>query len=226
MNKIQKLLIGTALSATVIAGVGVGTFSSFNDKQTVSSTSTEAGRSAELVMNFETETGLINGERGFALFSDVDGLDIYPGETLVANPFYISNDGTRAFDLRVTDNGITAFDFKLGEKSIRNNREYFEPIIAEVVFTVLDAEGNVKAVETLKDRLSNNDLYSILTKGQRGNNNPLRKHKTLLPGEKIKVQVSLTLDQSAGNEYQGKGLSASFKAEAVQNNTVERNRNN
>ncbi|MFV8826241.1 hypothetical protein [Alkalihalobacterium sp. APHAB7] len=221
MNKFQKALIGTALSATLIAGVGVGTYSSFNDRQSVSAVSTEAGRSAELILNIESQDQVINGSKEFTLFSDKDNLDIYPGETLTANPFYIVNDGTRAIDLRVTDNGITAFDFKLGNTSIRNNREYFKPIIAEAVFTHI-AEDGTETTRVLKDSLSNNDHYSILTKGQRGNSNPLREFKTLLPGEKIKVEVSLTLDESAGNEYQGKTIGASFKTEAVQNNTVER----
>ncbi|WP_100371630.1 hypothetical protein [Bacillus sp. FJAT-45037] len=220
MNKIQKTLVGTALSATLIAGVGVGTYSSFNDRQSVSAVSTEAARSAELILNIEGNGEIVNGSEEFTLFSDRDNLDIYPGETLDANAFYIKNDGTRAFDLRVTDNGITAFDFKLGSTSIRNNREFFKPIIAEAVFTHIAVDGT-EETRVLKDSLQNNNLYSILTKGQR-TTNPLREFKTLLPGEKIRVEVSLTLDESAGNEYQGLPLSASFKTEAVQNNTVER----
>ncbi|MDE5414611.1 hypothetical protein [Alkalihalobacterium chitinilyticum] len=218
MNKFQKALIGTALSATLIAGVGVGTYSSWTDGQTLASLSNPAADMAVLKLDLETDRGIVNGDTEFKIFSDEDNLALLPGETASANPFFISNNGNRAFDLDVSYNGTTNhFNFRLDNTGIVGNRELFDPFIVTVDYTFLDAEGNVKKVETVSGRLSDNDTYSLLARGQRHNINPLAKNKTLLPNEKIKVEMSLKLAENATNEYQGKKISATFSAKATQN---------
>ncbi|MCE7792375.1 hypothetical protein K8O68_08085 [Salipaludibacillus sp. CUR1] len=229
MNKIQKGLIGTALSATLVATVGFGTYSSFNDSETTGSVNADALETATIDVGlYDAADNPVGSDNTFQLFKDEHGLDLLPGETWVAEPFFIKNDGTRAFDIGWMNSEFD-FDSNLYDRANKgwgysgdSATEVLEPFAVTVDYTFYDSEGNVTAEESVSDNLASNDLRQLLGKGQRGNRNPLDKHGTFLPDEKVKIEVSLGLDESAGNEYQAATMTSEFRVKVEQNNEIER----
>ncbi|GEL09093.1 hypothetical protein [Salisediminibacterium halotolerans] len=210
MNKTQKALVGTALSATLVATVGFGTYSTFTGDAT-------AGDSDVTVETAEMDVNVDSGE-AVSLVDHEDGLDhLLPGETWSAEPFTISNDGDRAITVgNLSDNGYSTnesqFNFSGSILEVDGADE-----LLNMDFT-FDIEGEKT---TMSENYGSSYLSNALEKGQYRGSTPPPFHTTLLPGESMEIALDVTLDEEAGNEFQGKDFGAEFYLKYEQNNEAE-----
>ena len=231
MNKIQKGLIGTALAATLVGTVGMGTFSSFTGFDNVGM-GDNAVLSETATLDFEVRNGngdVVDTSDSLPLFHDADNLHLLPGEMWTPDSFVIENTGNRAFDFthsKAPQNG-TRFDL-FGSMATNNGLikpEFREFVDAEVTWTVTDINGEERQSYSRSGNLGERNLHEGLLKGQTNNNN--RGHSlrdvTLLPGENVEVEVTFGLAEDAPNDLQTETLGAGFHFSVEQNNEIERN---
>ncbi|WP_444684078.1 hypothetical protein [Alkalicoccus luteus] len=221
MNKVQKGLIGTAVTATVVAAVGFGTYSAFDDESAIGEDLNLENSAAVIDAGIYDSEGnlVVNGEGGaIQLFTDEDGLDLLPGEEWASETFTIKNDGTRAFDIVHSNAQTTGTRFLFDTDFVDGTWAQSEDLFINVDYTFEDFTASVSgAFDEYVPR-------AILKYGQlQGGSNPLSANRTLLPGEEIEIDFSMGLSESAGNEFQGKSFSAGFYLEVEQNNEADRN---
>ncbi|MFC4737681.1 hypothetical protein ACFO4L_13840 [Bacillus daqingensis] len=227
MNKVQKGLIGTAVTATVVAAVGFGTYSAFDDESAIGEDLNLENSTAVIDAGiYDSEGELVaNGEGGaIQLFTDEDGLDLLPGEEWASETFTIRNDGTRAFDMthdaQTTKGTRFLFDSTMFDRWADRDNDIFDHLYIQV-----DYEFSNGLKEQVKGPFTSSILDNVLSKGQaqRNGDNPLYENPTLLPEEEIEISLSIGLDEDAGNEFQGQQFAAGFHLEVEQNNEADRN---
>lgn len=187
MNKMKKVLLGTALSGVLIAGAGAGTFSWFNASYDASGT----------ITNHTLE---INGSVEATETLDFGNKMLAPSRT-VSDSISIKNTGSLDQIVRLNA------DFALydGTTNVGTPDKSGYEMTATVFYNgarVASATGNVEEIDEF---LELKEWWP--STGGIGN---------FVPGAEVKVDLNVKLLESAGNEYQGKTLRGELKVEARQ----------
>ncbi|NJP36873.1 hypothetical protein [Alkalicoccus luteus] len=229
MNKVQKGLIGTAVTATVVAAVGFGTYSAFNDSNDLGLDLIESEAATISAGIYDAEGSKIESgaSSSFQLFRDRDDLHLLPGESWEPETFRIQNDGNRAFDIKNNPSGSqTNFDFVSSLFDGVDDWDYKHPDIkfenVEVEIALEFSEGSLNDDQIYTADFGDNGFKQTVTKG--GSNQAFNLFgATLREGEYVDVSLSLGLNESADNEFQGQTFGAGFNLFVEQNNEADRN---
>jgi spore coat-associated protein N len=197
MKNIKKALIGTTLAGVLIAGAGAGTYSWFNASYKASGEITNH----TLTINDVTDAS-------DKLFEDSEKL---APSRFVEDSFSIENTGTMNQIVRAKLD-LALFD---GETNIGTPDKSVYSIDVTGTFTRDGQTHNISlpgiSAQELDDFIGNNTWIP-----DENGADDLGEEAYFQPGDKLDLNLKVTLDEGAGNEYQGLTLKGAVEVDGRQ----------
>lgn len=196
MNKMKKALLGTVLAGAVVVGASAGTYAWFNAQYTVGGE----------ITNHTLTLGNGGDKTGTEVYEALDfGNTLLAPSKKVSDSFIIQNTGSlnqrvqASFDLALYDGNTNVGEPDKSEYTIYATVHYNGHKIIDNI------SGNAEQID---DALSNMWL-------------PENGIGPFKPEDKVKVDLTVELNKTAGNDYQGKTLKGGLTVKATQMENVD-----
>ncbi|MGG3470161.1 hypothetical protein ABES02_22080 [Neobacillus pocheonensis] len=219
MKKLQKVLLGTAIAGTLVAGAGIGTYSWFNAEK-------EAVGAIDNGTFFLGEMGQLFQHEKFApsqiLFSDFNTVENTGNMNQLLRATYTHK--VNSENVSVNKYKVGWFAMKMKEKPSGDEVKAIQERLGAIVNGNAVATNSAKigkaTYEVDQGVYTENEAQTLAKQGKVTSKTLTlgdgTKFWRLKEDEHILIMFAVKLSENAGNQYQGVKYDASFKVEAKQ----------